>query len=265
MAEEKRREELLQDYDNALLALVMDEYAHDLGKQALQEHEDTKVNPSDAACQEERLDSFFNQLLQDSKRSSSGKLRAKRILKRASLVAAIIAIVFAVLVVAQAAGLDVFGALAKWTAGTFSFGSGTTVVSTETETVSSGLDEVAAYLEQLCIPTQLVPSRLPDGYTLAEIRSLGSKRAHGIYAIFSNETKNSVSIIVSTADEENQIDNLFVEKNSGDPKVYPVGNKQFFLMENEERWVATWSDGEYYIYLGGFQSKDELLLTLNSY
>ena len=64
----------------------------------------------------------YSQASADHSVSASRHYRLRRVFRACITVAATVALLFTILVGAQASGIDVFGALARWTESTFSFG-----------------------------------------------------------------------------------------------------------------------------------------------
>lgn len=94
-------------------------------------------------------------------------------LRKFTVVAAIIGIWFAMMITAQAFGVDVFGAIGHWTDETFQFISSLSkkdYVSEESETklADKSQSEIMSGLDYYGIQGNLIPTWYPDGFELSE-------------------------------------------------------------------------------------------------
>ena len=97
--------------------------------------------------------------------------KKRRPLRYVGLVAASIGVLFALLSVAQAAGLKVFDALGRWTDDFFSFAGTAKTVSEYSGEDFTPQNTLQQALSDFGIPPQLAPSELPEGYLLSELVS----------------------------------------------------------------------------------------------
>ncbi len=160
--------------------------------------------------------------------------RPRRVLRPVALVAAAIGVFMSLLVVAQAAGLDVFGAMARWTDETFHF-----------VTTSAG-DETAALraaLEEQGIPASYAPTWLPAGFKAEEPQVIRTKNFTAVSLQLSNEGKKLV-LVFTCYRSEGAIQAFSYEKGMGEAIPYTSGDRLFYMFENQGTTVALWSDGE---------------------
>lgn len=261
---ENNTDKLQHDFDSAFLALIMDEYAEELGESILKEYQESEEYSNENVTQTKSLDALCLQTIKDSKELPSSRHGIKFALRKFGIAAAVIAVIFATLIVVQAAGVNVFGALAQWTDSVFRFGNGTSTIIDETDASDSELDELFQSLEKMNIPTLLAPTRIPDGYTLVDVAENSSDGMRGAVAVFENDRQDYLTIEISEYFDERMIEDRFVEKDVGDPSVYVSGEKSFYLFSNTGKWGAVWSDGKYFINLGGFPTKEELFIVIDS-
>lgn len=160
--------------------------------------------------------------------------RPKRLLRCFALVAATIGLFMALLVVAQAAGLDVFGAMARWTDETFSFISAP--ASNEGATLRAALEEHG-------IPKEYAPTWVPAGFKAGSPQISSSKRTTELSVTFSNGNQEFVFAITQYASSD-AIETISYEKNLGDTILYSNGHQLFYIFDNVESCVAAWSDGQ---------------------
>ncbi len=181
--------------------------------------------------------------------------RPRRALRRVALIAAVIGIFMGLLVAAQAAGLDVFGAMARWTDETFHF-----------VTASAG-DETAALraaLEEQDIPVSYAPTWIPAGFKAEEPQAITNKRSVAVSACFSNGQEYILFTITRYISQSAIKDDSY-EKNTGNAIVHSNGNQLFYIFENRDATVATWSDGrEFSIEIHGEISTDDMKSIIES-
>lgn len=157
-----------------------------------------------------------------------------RHVKRIALVAAAIGIFMSALVAAQAAGLDVFGAMARWTDETFRFVT-TPTANHEVEAFCSALDEQE-------IPTEYAPTWLPDGFVAEEPQVAESKRYASVSTRFV-KGEDEILFTITKYHSKDAIDRTLYEKKRGDAIPHMNGKQLFYIFDNTNGTTATWSDG----------------------
>lgn len=261
---ENNKDKLQQDFDSAFLALIMDEYAEKLGENILQEYQESEEYSNKNISQTKSMDTICLQTIKDSKEIPSSRHGIKFALRKLGIAAAVIAVFFATLIVVQAAGINVFGALAQWTDSVFRFGTSTSTILNETEASYSELDELLLFLKKNNIPTQLAPTRIPEGYTFVDVAKYSNETKNGVVAAFENSKQDVLTIEIDKYFDEASVGDQFVEKDVGNPEVYISNEKAFYLLSNTGNWGAIWSDGKYCLFLSGFPTKDELFVVIDS-
>ena len=179
----------------------------------------------------------------------------KRRIKPFALVAATIGLFMTLLMVAQAAGLDVFGAMARWTDETFSF------ISTP---ASNEATAFRTALEKQGIPKEYAPTWVPAGFKAGSPQVSSSKRTTELSVTFSNSNKEFVFAITKYASSD-AIETISYEKNLGDAILYSNGRQLFYIFDNVESCVAAWSDGQAFaIGISGEISIDDMKSIIDS-
>lgn len=176
------------------------------------------------------------------------------------------------MVLAQAAGMDVFGAIARWTDDTFQFESdyeGGERDSTELGWKGSAgvpfgdsaqgeiipADSVQEVLDQFCITEVTAPSWIPQGYTLKEVSVLAEEPyMFMLSATYVHPEKRTISFDVMT---HSNMSFSTVEKNSGEVEAWTVQGKTYYFMENSKNHTIAWTTEHFECYLGG-PEKEEL-------
>lgn len=187
-------------------------------------------------------------------RHSSRKLILSRILNSAAIVAVSLMLAFACMVGAQAAGTDVFGALARWTDETFHF----------LPVPSPEEDSLKTALRQQGIPEELAPSWLPDGFILEELNVYNNQKGKAVIASYLRE--ESALIIEIHKYYDPQMVGQLDQQTDGEPveRFFSFGRK-FYIMSNLDSTTATWSDRTSLILsIGGNISEEEIKEIINS-
>lgn len=181
--------------------------------------------------------------------------RTGRLLRRCAAVAAAIGLFMVLLVAAQAAGLDVFGSMARWTDETFHF----VVAPAGDETA-----ELRAALREHGIPEAYAPTWVPEGFHAEAPQVSISKNTIHISARFSNGEEN-FQIAVNQFLAQKCLQNTNYEKDPSIVTSYNNGNQLFYIFENLEHSTATWSNGkEISIEIYGQLSVKDIKSILNS-
>lgn len=160
--------------------------------------------------------------------------RSRRLLRWCALVAAVIGLFMALLVAAQAAGLDVFGSMARWTDETFHF---------VTAPANDETAELRAVLREQGFPEEYAPTWVPEGFCAEEPVVSVSKNVKHISLHFSDRNK-SFRIVITQFPSNEHLETITYEKDFHMVTSYNNGHQLFYIFENLENSMATWSDGK---------------------
>lgn len=178
--------------------------------------------------------------------------------KFAGTVAASIALVFALMIGAQASGVDVFGALAQWTSETLHFGVRKTSIQSE---------NYELFLEELGkqgIPEEYAPTWYPDGFTVSE-PILGISDSSTLVQIdFTGLDEKAFSISIVRYNTTEILHNRTFEKDDPSAEEYTSHGKTFYIFSNTDSVSATWADGALSELIWGDLSVDEVKLIIDS-
>ena len=183
--------------------------------------------------------------------------------------AAAIAVVFISMIAVQAAGVDVFGSLARWTEETFHFSDGSETSASETahppvedETYLA----VQAEVDKLDIDIPVVPTWFPDGYELQEIKTSAPDVTafESVSCLFENEEKQSLIMDFTKYSEGHDISSMVFEKDGQPVAEYLGNNKRFYIMSDKDNKTAAWSDGYIIISISGPLSEETLKTMIDS-
>lgn len=187
---------------------------------------------------------------------SAGPLR-----RLAVLVAALIACLLGGMVAAQAAGVDVFGAIARWTDETFRF-----VSAGSDDTIGSGTDQgdigqLQSVLQVLGMDG-MFPTWHPDGFTPGELEVTDlniSVSAHMDF--FGGDRTYAVAIQHFTQPTDNT--GTF-EKDDTPVEEYDHNGQTFYILSNLDSLTATTFDGEFMTMIYGTLTREEIKAIIDS-
>lgn len=203
------------------------------------------------------------------------KVPPKRVVRfsrawRTSLVAAIaIACMFTIMVTAQAAGVDIFGAMAQWTKEVFSFGAippnseVTENLGGEMEGQETSIPDregrffsLQEALDAYEVTMVHEPSWLPEGYTLGELEVMHLDDPF-LQAFAASYLSDNDRIDIDIMSYEGT-PSMQVEKTDASVEIIEENGITFYLIENTSSFIVAWYDGQYEYYISGNLSKDIL-------
>lgn len=199
-----------------------------------------------------------------------GKSHAKRVprftiryaIRKAGIIAATICILFTVMISVQASGIDVFGAMARWTDETFHFEVHSDYESNEDKGYAT--DKPAALLSAYSLDRELAPTWYPAGYTMGDIEIHQEDGNLQIFYSYENEEGNYFSVQVLKYENSNELSNYTIEKSNEDVEIFKSHGKQFYVLTNEDTITATWSDGHILETVSGNLSREDLFQIIKS-
>ena len=202
----------------------------------------------------ERAWRSFKDKVELDKRASGGdsgtaanrpKRRAKRALRTGLVAAIIVFCLFSCMLVAQAAGVDVFGSIARWTDSVFGF----------------GLDEAQAAQEK--VPStfaeyvELLKPEVPEGFTMSEPYFYqGDLTGYGEVVI--NYYSDTDFIMFTIIESPGNPDSLY-EKDSNNVEIIDVGDFLIYIFSNNGDNIAAWHNNQFEFGITTSLSKDELV------
>lgn len=156
----------------------------------------------------------------------------RRFWRLIAVVAATVALSLACMIGVQAAGVDVFGALARWTAEAFHY----VLPNTEDNPIRAALREQE-------MPEELAPTYIPEGYKLTAFYSLNNDDSKSVAVNYTNGD-DTLSIEISQYDDSSYLVGWDCQKDSEDIHTLLSYGREFYLFSNLESTTATWSDGQ---------------------
>lgn len=178
-------------------------------------------------------------------------VRLHRILRVGLIAALTVACLFGSMVAAQAAGVDVFGALARWTESAFSFGpiqSGQGVetqsasgqemnISSDPSELPTEYQELWTELKGLGIDSLMFPTYIPDGFQVEETDLYLQPEFNMLdfYVWYKNGNNDVVFSILC-----NEESSGMYEKDQKDVEVYESMGLEYYIFSNNGQNVAAW-------------------------
>lgn len=178
--------------------------------------------------------------------------------KTIGVVAATIALSFALMVGAQASGLDIFGALARWSDEIFHWGPATSTIQSEY------YDEFLAALEEYDIQPGIAPTRVPDGFEASKPTIWSDELGTCIQLPFYNSDGKDFIFSVEHYVVPQDVEQRDFEKDITSVESYIQGNKTFYILSNLDFVMATWTDGTLSESIWGTLSLDEVKMIIDS-
>ena len=160
-------------------------------------------------------------------------------------------VLFAALEAAQAAGMDVFGAVARWTRETFHF----SVREEGTEAwFADCLDELAA----VGVKYDDLPAWIPEGYVVETLRTYELSERTEIYIILRNENSLTLDILISVFDYPSKIDLSTFEKDATVVQTFQINGMDIYLFKNLSEQNAVCQVGNIVYSIQGDLSQNEI-------
>lgn len=202
----------------------------------------------------------FAPLFEDDVKLVAEKKKPSRFRRSLARIAIIAAALCAFVFTAQASGLDIIGAIARWTSEQFSF------VKVDGEEEANGVregvkyDTLQAALDEYGIIDKLLPTRFPNGTSLGEVNVLISEDSpvfFGMYLLPDGKFYISIQSVQNIPYSEVEINNLDVE-------IYEIEGIKHYLMTDVKQHKITWYNGIWECYISGDLTKDELFAMIDS-
>ena len=201
---------------------------------------------------------------QDSnKKKRAPKFTFRFVLRGAGIIAATVCILFTVMISVQAAGFDVFGAIARWTDETFHFDV-YSEYEANTKEDKGDLDSAGDILAAYSLDRELAPTWYPTGYTMSDIEVHQDDGSLKILYSCVNEAGKYFSVQVLKYEDTDELSSYIIEKSNEDVEILNSHGKQFYILTNEDTITATWSDGHILETVSGNLSKEDLFQIIKS-
>lgn len=153
---------------------------------------------------------------------------------------------------------------AQWRNSLFSFLFEGDMPTEPTECVFStdnpALQEIYDSVTALGISTPVVPMWIPEGCALNALEFIDSPVSRRVTATMTDGSGYVVLFSIVVGDESNCVHYT----DAVEPEILEVGNSQHYIMANNDKWMAVWTDNEVICTISTDYSKDVLLEMLKS-
>lgn len=203
---------------------------------------------------------------QNTAKKQVARPRRHRLVARLAYVAALVAL--GSMVAAQAFGVDVFGAVAKWTQEMFHFGMAATQEHNgEDAAVPIDYGVFAALKEAVNangISELVVPIWCPEGFVPAEEPKTTTTSGMSVIDFPFQNDDQFFSITIQQFKAAKDIAATFFEKDSQDVAIYEYNGISHYMMHNLEQVQAVWSSGAVVVSISGDLSFSDLETMIDS-
>lgn len=182
-----------------------------------------------------------------------------------------IIIFFSGMVVAQAAGVDVFGAIGQWTENTFRFVS---IGGSKNDTNNQGTNvtpqniqyssDIQSALRQCGIDETLAPTWYPEGVTISEPQIYSNDDNDTVYFSFTDEDNKFFSIGITHYHSAEYLKDFTLEKDNLPVEQYTSNSRTFYILSNDDTVTATWAYGSLIEIISGNLEINELKAIIDS-
>lgn len=240
-----------ENYDGELLDAYLDELDR---KSPMPEHPATDESYERFKARVGKMNAAINPI--ESAPAASAKPKPRHTALRTALVAVIAAAcLLSCMVVVQAAGLDVFGSIARWTDSLFGFGA---IGEPAASPSPTGTQEVTVEYIETLLPT------VPDGFVMGEPVVFEDDVSGGIeYCV---EYTSGTSFITFSAVEQYDMNMSKYQKDYQDVNIIYINGQEFYTFMNNGFASAAWRISTLECYINTNLTLDELNnIILDSY
>ena len=169
-----------------------------------------------------------------------------------SVAAAIaVLVVLGSLVTAQALGIDVFGAIARWTDETFHFSTSSQNEADSDADIQNSTDQspdgeytsLQDALDACGIKQSVIPQQLPNGFELAKVSVYSLPSQVEIEAIYTSNDR-IFSLTIFRYNSPDVVGQTIFEKDSADMILYNKNGITYYIMSNNQQLTAVWMPQE---------------------
>lgn len=152
--------------------------------------------------------------------------RFRRVVRTGLVAAIMVAVLFGMMVAAQAAGVDVFGAVARWTEETFRFNV------SEEDGNTAWFADYQEELDAAGLSEEYLPTWIPEGYEVTDLQIQELNRGIDIYILYSGENGSAFDLLISIYNEPDAMEQHIFEKDGTPVQTVQAGGKTIYLLGN---------------------------------
>lgn len=179
------------------------------------------------------------------------------------MIAAILVVVLLVSVPLSVKALNwekIWKTVANWAQETFSFVREDQPEINEPASKGNTDTTLQETLTEMGVPSNVVPTWIPEGYVFEKVEVDESPIQRNYIALYKNNDKLiniSIFIYIDSDPQRMEVNNNIVEK-------YVKGNDEYYIISNNGRNSAMWTQDSYECYISGDVSVDEIKLMIDS-
>lgn len=162
-----------------------------------------------------------------------------KVFRIAAVMAAAVVLSLALMVGVQAAGVDVFGTLARWTDDTFHFET-RSAEPTYCEVLHDTIQEI---LDAQGVLGEYVPTWYPEDYDIASVKTSEDALGMSIDITLLNETGSAFFIRIEQYKQNQYIDPQIFETDNDSVEKHSSNGKVYYIFSNKDSITASWSNG----------------------
>ena len=152
--------------------------------------------------------------------------RIRLVARRVGLVAAVVAAIFGLMITVQAAGVDVFGAIARWTDETFHFSV------PEAGAADMWFADYQEELEAAGLSEEYLPTWLPEGYEVELIEAYDTGTIKDIYLLLQGKEGSSIDFFISIHQTPESMESTIFEKDEAPVRTVQMDGRDIYFFEN---------------------------------
>ncbi len=183
-----------------------------------------------------------------------------KVVRLVAVMASAVVFCLALMVGAQAAGADIFGALARWTDDTFHFETWS-AEPTYCEALYNAIQET---FSNQGVIGEYVPTWYPNGFHISNTMVTEDDLGISIRILLSNEEESFIGISVDQYKNNAFIDPQTFEIEGDSVEKYPSKGKIYYIVSNEGSVSVSWSDGHTLLRIWGDIAVQEIKPMINS-
>lgn len=190
------------------------------------------------------------------------KRRGRGLLRVACVAAVIVGLAFAGTITSYALGYDLWGYVAQWSKETFGFVSEDPAPPSDSFSPQAQQEftDLQSALDGHGITEKLVPQYIPEGYEQTEFYVDDTGNTLILAAVY---TKNESTIIVDTTHGIESLVGRY-QKDDIDPEIYETNGIEHHIMTNMGKYLAVWRNGNNEASISGVETKEELVMMIDS-
>lgn len=251
----KSRQQLIQEYEDAKLALLLDEYAEIYGKVSAELYEKDVASGIIIPIADEEQQAQLNDILQRAEAEEAKKVHFcshfKVTARKVATIAAAITIFSLLMITVQAAGIDVFGAVGRWTDSLFHFETDSgNDIDTNSDIEPQSLSSIAEIRKNMAIkgfPLDMAPSWIPDDFSITKISFPENDGVQSAAFLLVNSKGDWLSYQIDKASNNGTFGAEWIEKDDDNVETITSDSRLFYIFQNNSVWTGISQGKEYRI------------------